>query len=61
MNSYEEYLVYLDTLHGVARYPYTTVVENLPDKFGEYRRPFTRDEWENFKEAENKMIGPDCV
>lgn len=43
--THQEYLVYLDSLQGMARYPYTTVVTNPPDTLNEYRRPFTAEEY----------------
>ncbi len=46
MKTYEDFLKYFETLKGVARLPYTKVMENPPDKNYEYRRPFTKEEWE---------------
>jgi len=43
--SYQAYLAYLEGLDGMARYPFTRVVENPPDTLREYRRPFTEEEW----------------
>jgi len=48
--TYEQYLAYLDKLEGMARYPLTTKVENPPDQKWEYRRPFTREEFERVKD-----------
>jgi hypothetical protein len=46
MNTYEDYLNYFNSLEGMARYPFTTVVENPPDLLCEYRRPWNKEEWE---------------
>jgi hypothetical protein len=42
---YQDYLDYLGTLEGMARYPLTVPVEEPPDLLYEYRRPMTEDEW----------------
>lgn len=44
-NAYQKYIKYVDSLIGMARYPYTTIVENPPDLLMEYRRKLTFDEF----------------
>lgn len=48
--TYEEYLAYMETVQGIARYPLTMRQENPPDMLVEYRRLFTRQEWETYCE-----------